>query len=123
VERKSRRGGSRALDEERHRFVLGEPMQRGRALRIWDLERRDAEHDLAGDAQRLAARRDDRELRRRTEERVRERGGRAQQVLAVVKDEQQRARYKEADHGVDLPAPERPDVERTSDRFADESCP
>ena len=121
VEHEARRRGGRALDEERHRLVVREALRRLRALRIGDVERGDAKHDLARRAQRLSARREDRQLRRRAEQRVREAGGRREQVLAVVEHEQQRPPGEEVDHRVHrLLLGERTHVERGRDRIRDE---
>ena len=70
VEREPRRGGGRALDEERHGLVLAKLSRRESLLRVGNVERRNAKDDLAGHAQRLAARRDDRHLRRSAQQRV-----------------------------------------------------
>ena len=98
-------------------------MWRQRVLGIRDVERRDAEDDLAGHAQRLAARRQDRQLRRRAEQRVRERCGRRQQVLAVVEHEQQRraARGSRSPPSTSSCAGSGLHVERGCDRVRDES--
>ncbi len=101
VERESRRGRRCALDEQPHRLEVEEIGRRERLLRIGDRERRHAEHDLAADAERLAARREHRQPRRGAEDRVDERSARPEQVLAVVQHEQQRARREELDHRVD----------------------
>ena len=116
VERESRRGRRRALDEQPHRLVVEEIGRRERLLRIGDRQRRHAEHDLAADAQRLAARREHRQPRRGPQDRVDERCARPEQVLAVVEDEQQRARREELDHRVDdVLSRQRPRVERRRD--------
>ena len=75
--------------------------RREQLLRVGDVERRDAEHDLTRNAERLAARREHGQPRRGTEECIDERGACAEQVFAVVYDEQQRARREEVDERVD----------------------
>ena len=116
VERESRRGRRRALDEQPHRLVVEEIGRRERLLRVGDRQRRHAEHDLAADAERLAARREHGQPRRGAEDRVDERSARPEQVLAVVQDEQQRARREELDHRVDdVLSRQRPRVERRRD--------
>jgi hypothetical protein len=80
-----------------------------------------AEDDLSGDAQGFAARRQDRQLRRRAEQHVREPGRRRQQVLAVVEDEQQCAASDEVDQGVDdVLCRQRPHVQRICHGVGDE---
>ena len=90
-------------------------------LGVGDVERRDPEDDLAGDAQRLAAGGEDREARGGAQQGVRKPRGRCQQVLAVVDDEQQRAGTEELDHRVDeVLVRQRPDVECCRDRVGNQ---
>ena len=92
VELEAGRRGGRPVDEERDGLVLEELVQRERPFGARDVERRDAEDDLSRHAQRLAARRHDRQLRRKPEQPVRESSRRGQDVLAVVQHQEQRSR-------------------------------
>ena len=121
VKHEARGRRSRPLDEQPHGLVAQELPRLERLLGVRDVERRNPEHDLARHAQRLATRREDRELRRGAQQRVREPGRRREQMLAVVQDEQQRARREEVDHRVGQRlAGQRPHVERGRDRVRDE---
>ena len=121
VERESRCCRRRALDEQPHRLVVEEIGRREVLLGVGDREGRHAEHDLAADAERLAARREHGQSRRGTEDRVDERGARPEQVLAVVQDEQQRARREVLEHRVDdVLSRQRPRVERRRDSVGHE---
>ena len=121
VEREARRRGGCALDEERHGLVLAELVAVRALLRVGNVQRRNAKDDLARHAQRLAARRDDRQPRRGAQQRVDERRRRGQHVLAVVEDEEQRARREEVDHRVDeVLRRQRAHVERGGDGLRDQ---
>ena len=120
VEREARRSRLRPLDEEPHGLVVEEPARLECLLGVGDVERRNPEHDLARHTQRLAARRQDRQLSRGAEEAVREPGSRCEHVLAVVRDEQQRARREVIDDGVDELLPgQRAHIECGSDGVRD----
>ena len=121
-EREARRRRGGALDEEEDGLVLEQPGRRNRVLEPGQLERGDPEHDLSGDAQRLAARRDDGQSRRRAQQAIRQRRCARDDVLAVVEYEQQRARREEVDHRVErLLRSERTHVERGCDLVRDEA--
>ena len=112
VQRKLRCGCRRPVDEQPDGLEAEEVVRLELLAQVGDGERGHPEHDLAGDAQGLAARRDDGQARRRPEERVDERRARSQHVLAVVHDEQEGARGEEVDEGADdLLARERAYVE------------
>ena len=94
VERKARRHGSCPLDEEADRLVAMQGVRLFLTGWIRNPERRNPEDDFPRDAQRLAARGEHGESRRTPEQRIDEGGGRADHVLAVVEDEQQRERLE-----------------------------
>src|SRR5580765_753527 len=101
VERETRRNGTGALDEQAHGLV---PEQRLRALLpvgIGDPERGDAKDDLARNAQRLAASREDGETRSTAEQGVHEGRRSPDQMLAVVEHEQQLERLELRAQGLD----------------------
>ncbi len=121
VEREPRRRRSRALDEQRDGLVAEEPLERERLLRIGDVERRDSEDHLPGHAQRLPARREDRDPRRGAEQPVRQPDRLREHVLAVVEHEQQRPGGEEVGQGVaQVLRREGADVERRRDRLRHE---
>ena len=88
------------LDEQAHGLVAGESDGVRMGLGVGDREGGDAEHDLAGDAKRLAARREHGEPGSGAEELGRERGDRCEHVLAVVENEEQLPSGEKACDGV-----------------------
>ena len=115
-------GGRRPgpLDEEANRLVAEEVVAVDRSFRIRERERRHAEDRLALDSQRLAAGRDDRDPGGRAKQRIGDRRCGDEDVLAVVQHEQERPPGQELGHGgVQIPAGQRPHIERGGDRLHD----
>jgi len=100
VDGEARHRRSPALDEQLHRFVAERIGGSDPAVRVWNRQRRDPEHDFSGDAQRLPARRDDLQSRCLAQQQRAEPGNGAEDVLAVVEYQQQRPRPDEVDERV-----------------------
>ena len=83
----ARRDRARSLEEERHRLVPGERLERRQRGRIRQRERRNREGVLRGDAQRRAARHEHLYAGRGIEQ-VADRPRGVEQLLEVVEDEQ-----------------------------------
>ena len=83
----SEAAAGRAISEEDHRLGAADGVEL--VVRRGDGQRAGAVHALAGDAQRLAARRQHAKLRTRAQEILGEPGAGVGQVLAVVEHEQQ----------------------------------
>ena len=79
----------RALDEKLNRIILSELRERRDMRSVGQCERRHAPNHFAADVQRLAAGRHDLQLGTRTQQRSDQLRARAEQMLAVVNDEQQ----------------------------------
>jgi hypothetical protein len=82
------RGGVCTVYEQRHGFVLAKALERLGVGGRRELERRDWQHVLSRDGERLSARGDDAHARSAAHHRGHDRCGRRKQVLAVVEDEQ-----------------------------------
>ncbi len=87
--RERRLHGARAIDEQAHRVEIRQRGGGDGRARIRERKRGQRIGRLAGDAQRLAARREHLEAGARLQEPVRELGARVDQVLAVVEHDEQ----------------------------------
>ena len=106
------RGGGRTVDEQPHGLEADEVVRSERLLQVRNREGRHPEDDLPGDAERLPTRRDHGQAGGGPQQPVDERGARPEDVLAVVHDEEERARSEEVDHRVgELLARQRTHVE------------
>src|SRR5262249_10840646 len=94
------RDSCRPLDEQAHGLEALEIGGARMLLGVGYRERGDTEDDLARDAERFAAGREQRQPRRRAEELGCKRSARREHVLAVVEDEQQLAGGEKADDRV-----------------------
>ena len=121
VEREAGRDRAGALDEQPHRLVAERSSGASGGVRVGDRERRDAEDDLARDAQRLAAGRED------VSRGAARSSASASAALApstcsqLSSTSSSVARREEAGERVDeAPAGQRAHVERGGDRVRDE---
>ncbi len=95
-DRERRLGRDRPVDEQPHRVRACERRQRRLALRVGNEQRRERVRRFAADVQPLAARREDLQALRRLQQLRGQLGARADQVLAVVEDQQRRTWLEEA---------------------------